>query len=126
MARKKLTVEYIIRSSPAILFDFLTNASSLSLWFCDSCDQNGDIFTFSWSGSKENAKQIEWIEEESVKYKWDGAKKDEFFGFRIYKSDISNDTILEVTDFAEEREIKDQIRLWDSQIEDLKYHIGAK
>jgi hypothetical protein len=32
---------------------------------------------------------------------------------------------LEVTDFAEDREIKDQIRLWDSQIDQLKHCLGA-
>ena len=39
--------------------------------------------------------------------------------------DISNDTVLEVTDFAEEKEIKDQIMLWDSQIDELKHQLGA-
>lgn len=125
MARKKFTVEYIIRSSPAILFEFVTNPSLLAQWFADGCDQNGDLYTFSWSGSKENAELVEWIEEEKASYHWQGARKNEFFSFKIYKSEISNDTILEVTDFAEDKEIKDQIRLWDSQIEDLKYHLGA-
>ena len=51
--------------------------------------------------------------------------KGEFFSFRIYKSEISFETVLEVTDFAEDREIKDQIRLWDSQIDQLKHCLGA-
>ncbi|MFI5205865.1 MAG: START-like domain-containing protein [Candidatus Paceibacterales bacterium] len=38
---------------------------------------------------------------------------------------MANDTILEVTDFAEAKEIKDQTFLWDKQVEDLKHALGA-
>jgi uncharacterized protein YndB with AHSA1/START domain len=125
MARKKFTIEYIVRSSPSILFEFVTEPSKLAQWFSDTCDGNDTTIVFGWSGSRELADIVEFIEDESVKYHWKDNKKDEFFSFRIYKSEISFETVLEVTDFAEEKEIKDQIRLWDSQIDELKHHIGA-
>jgi hypothetical protein len=43
----------------------------------------------------------------------------------VYKSEISNETILEITDFAEAKEIPDLTTLWDKQVEDLKHAIGA-
>lgn len=125
MARKKFTLEYIIRSSPAILFEFLDQPSNLAQWFSDYCDSQGDIFIFGWNGAYQRARQLESIEEEFVKYHWEDSPKDEFFSFRVYKSEISNETILEVTDFAEQKEIKEQSFLWDKQIEDLKHAIGA-
>ncbi|MFN8309041.1 MAG: START-like domain-containing protein [Chitinophagales bacterium] len=125
MARKKYSLEYIIRSSPAILFEFVTNPSNLAQWFSDTCDANDNFIAFGWGGSNEQAEILEYIQEEFVKYRWIDGKKDEFFSFRIYKSEIANDTILEITDFAEEKEIKDQMRLWDSQIEELKHQLGA-
>ena len=105
MARKKFTAEYIVRSSPSILFEFLTQTSSLAQWFSDYCDSQGDIFIFGWGGSFQRARQSEVIEDEFVKYHWEGGNKDEFFSFRVYKSEISNDTVLEITDFAEAKEI---------------------
>lgn len=125
MARKKFTLEYIIRSSPAILFEFLDQPSNLAQWFSDYCDSQGDIFIFGWNGAYQRARQMESIEEEFVKYHWEDSPKDEYFSFRVYKSEISNETILEVTDFAEQKEIKEQSFLWDKQIEDLKHAIGA-
>jgi uncharacterized protein YndB with AHSA1/START domain len=125
MARKKFTTEYIIRSSPAILFEFLTQTSSLAQWFSDYCDSQGDIFIFGWGGSFQRARQTDVIENEFVKYHWEGGNKDEFFSFRVYKSEVANDTVLEITDFAESKEIKEQTFLWDKQIEDLKHAIGA-
>ncbi|MEY2829318.1 MAG: START-like superfamily domain, partial [Bacteroidota bacterium] len=44
---------------------------------------------------------------------------------RIKISDISRDTILIVTDFAEPNEIKDVTLLWDSTVKILKQHIGG-
>ncbi|MCS6818635.1 MAG: START-like domain-containing protein [Chitinophagales bacterium] len=125
MARKKFTLEYIIRSSPAILFEFVTEPSALAQWFADYCDAQDNNYIFGWSGQYERAKLLEIEDEEFVKYKWLKSPDNEYFSFRVYKSEISFETVLEITDFAEEKEMKDAISLWDKQIEDLKHAIGA-
>lgn len=126
MARKKFTLEYIIRSSPAILFEFLTQPTNLSQWFSEYCDSQEDIFIFGWGGSDfQRARQVDVIEEQFVKYHWEHGNKDEYFSFKVYKSEIANDTILEITDFADAKDIKDQSVLWDKQVEDLKHALGA-
>jgi uncharacterized protein YndB with AHSA1/START domain len=125
MARKKYTLEYIIRSSPAILFEFVTEPSALAQWFADYCDAQDDNYIFGWGGQYEKAELLEMEDEEYVKYRWLKSPKDEYFSFRVYKSEISFETVLEVTDFAEQKDIKDATNLWDKQIEDLKHAIGA-
>ncbi len=126
MARKKFTLEYIIRSSPSILFEFLVQPSNLAQWFSDYCDSQGDIFIFGWGGSFQRARQADVVEDQSVKYHWEHSpNKEEYFSFRVYKSEIANDTVLEITDFADNKEIKEQSALWDKQVEDLKHAIGA-
>ena len=126
MARKQFTLEYIIRSSQAILFDFVSNPTNLAQWFSDTCDANENFIAFGWGGSIEKAEIVEYIQEDFVKYRWlDSKFKDEFFSFRIYKSEIANDTIFEITDFADAKEVKDQTMLWDSQVDELKHQLGA-
>ena len=125
MARKKFTLEYIIRSSPSILFEFVTQPDSLAQWFADVCDAQDDIYIFGWGGDYQRARQVELVDEESVKYHWEHGKKDEYFSFRVYKSEISNDTILEITDFAEGKAIKEQSILGEKLVEELKHAIGA-
>ncbi len=125
MAQKKFTLEYIIRSSPSILFEFVDQPSNMAQWFSDYCDSQGDIFIFGWNGSFQRARQLESVEDEWVKYHWEDSPKDQYFSFRVYKSEISNETILEVTDFADAKDIKEQTFLWDKQIDDLKRAIGA-
>lgn len=118
-------LEYTIKSSPAILFEFVTTPSGLVQWFADKVDINGDIITFFWNGSPDDADILEWVEEERVKYRWHWSGDDEFFQFRIYKNDITLDTILEVVDFAEPKEVPDAKRLWETQIKRLIKSIGG-
>jgi uncharacterized protein YndB with AHSA1/START domain len=126
MARTKYTCEFMVRSSPAILYNFLTSASSLAQWFCDTCDVNGDVYTFGWDGFEENAILEDTDEDRYVKYSWEDSEyPDEFFEFEIYKSEISNDTVLTITDFADADDVEDQKLLWESQIETLSKRIGA-
>ena len=126
MARTKYTCEFMVRSSPAILYNFLTSASSLAQWFCDTCDVNGDVYTFGWDGFEENAILEDTDEDRYVKYSWEDSEyPDEFFEFEIYKSEISNDTVLTITDFADADDVEDQRLLWESQIETLSKRIGA-
>ena len=53
------------------------------------------------------------------------APQEEFFEFSIEKSEITNQTILVVKDFAEKKELKDQSMLWDYQVKDLFHRIGS-
>jgi len=125
MEKVKFTYEIVVRSSPGILYSFLTSASSLAQWFCDTCDINEDEYIFGWEGSEEVATRLEFIEDKYVKYQWEGSEEEEYFDFTISKSEISNVTILTITDFADEDDVEDQILLWESQIKALSSVIGA-
>jgi uncharacterized protein YndB with AHSA1/START domain len=124
-ASKSYKLEYIIKSSPTILFNFLTTPAGLSQWFADSVDINGPTYTFVWNGSEEHADLIEEVENELVRFKWDYHEDHEYFEFLIEKSEVTGDTILYVTDFADDFDMDDQKTLWDSQIANLIRRIGG-
>jgi len=119
------TLEYPIRCSPAILYEFLSSPVGLQEWFADKVDQRDTTYYFSWNGSTDEAELVEAVENEYVVYRWDYYTDDEFFEFRIEQSPITNETILKITDFADKVDLKDQERLWNSQVADLKHRIGA-
>jgi len=125
MEKMKFTCEFVVRSSPGILYAFLTSASSLAQWFSDTCDINGEIYTFGWDGAEESAERLDSVEDKYVKYRWEDSEGDEYFDFTISKAEISNDTLLTINDFAQEDEIEDQTMLWESQIKALSASIGA-
>jgi len=109
MARVKVDMEFIFRASPAILYSFLTRPTTLVRWFCDEVDIQDDVFTFSWEGSEEVAEMVDDIEEERVRFKWEDADDDdEYLEFRMYKSKITNETVMELTDFCDDDEVQEQ------------------
>lgn len=127
VSKKKMmyTLEYPIRCSPTILYEFLSTPVGLQEWFADKVDQRDTHFFFSWNGSVDTAELLEQFENSYVRYRWDYMDEDEFFEFRVEQSPVTNETILRITDFAEKTDLKDQERLWSSQVNDLKHRIGS-
>lgn len=127
MSKKQLfTLEFPVRCSPTILFEFLSTASGLQEWFADRVDEWENTFSFSWGGGKpEKADLIDLEEDKFVRFRWSHQEKNEYFEFRIEKTEISNQTILVVSDFAEKNEIKDQSQLWEYQVKDLFHRLGS-
>lgn len=125
MGRKKVDLEFIFRASPAIIYTFITTPECLVRWYCDDVDILSDKYTFFWNGSAEIAYMLDDIEEERVRYHWKNAPKDEFLEFRMYRSDITNETILEITDFCDEDEVQEIKDLWSSLMVDLKKECGG-
>ena len=126
MSKKQLfTLEYPVRCSPSILYEFLSTPAGLQEWFADKVDERDSVFSFSWDGSVDKAEVLESVDDKSIRFHWLNTLKDEFFEFSIEKSEVTNQTILLVKDFAEKKEIKDQSQLWNSQLKDLFYRIGS-
>jgi len=126
MSKKVLyTLEFPVKCSPGILFEFLSSPSGLQEWFADKVDERDGIYSFNWEGSEDKAELMESEENKFIRYRWVQSPKDEYFEFRIEKTEISNQTILLIKDFADKKEIKDQSRLWEYQIKDLFHRIGS-
>jgi uncharacterized protein YndB with AHSA1/START domain len=125
MSKKQLfSLEYPVRCSPTILYEFLSTSSGLQEWFADKVDDQDGVFSFSWNGSEETAEVMAQEEERFIRFHWSHAPADEYFEFSIEKSEVTNQTILVIKDFAEKRDIKDQSMLWDHQVKDLFHRLG--
>ncbi|MEO6330243.1 MAG: START-like domain-containing protein [Ginsengibacter sp.] len=125
MSKKiKYTLEYPVRCSPGILYEFLATPSGLQEWFADKVDESEGIFSFSWNGTTEEAEVMESEENKFIRFHWLNSPSGEYFEFLIEKSEVTNLTILVVNDFAEKKEIKDQSQLWETQVKDLFYRLG--
>ena len=125
MSKKQLfSLEYPVRCSPTILYEFLSTSSGLQEWFADKVDDQDGVFSFSWNGSEETAEVVAQEEERFIRFHWSHAPADEYFEFSIEKSEVTNQTILVIKDFAEKRDIKDQSMLWDHQVKDLFHRLG--
>jgi uncharacterized protein YndB with AHSA1/START domain len=126
MSKKVLyTLEYPVRCSPGILFEFLSSPSGLQEWFADHVDERDGVFTFGWNGTEETANMVEQEQDKFIRFQWSHAPKGEYFEFAIDRSEVTNQTILIIKDFAEKKDIKDQSQLWEYQVKDLFHRLGS-
>ncbi|MFZ1527397.1 MAG: START-like domain-containing protein [Ferruginibacter sp.] len=125
MSKKVLyTLEYPVRCSPAILYEFLSTPAGLQEWFAEEVDERDGVFSFGWNGTTDKAQLLEQEENKFIRFHWEHSAKGEYFEFSIEKSEVTNQTILIVKDFAEKKDIKDQSQLWEYQVKDLFHRIG--
>ena len=126
MSKKVLyTLEYPVRCSPSILYEFLISPAGLQEWFADKVDEKDSVYSFSWNGSVDKARLLEIEEDKFVRFRWDHQAKDEYFEWRIEKSEVTNQTILVISDFADKKDIKDQSQLWEYQVKELFHRLGS-
>ena len=59
----KFEIEYVIQSSPQLLYQYLVTPSGLSEWFADNVNSRGEKYIFIWDGSEEEAKLLRRAEE---------------------------------------------------------------
>ncbi len=125
--KQKYQLEFEIKSSPKILFNYLSTASGLEEWFAEKVNMRDGEFIFLWEGSEARAKLVSRKDNQSVKYKWvtDDKKDETFFQFEIMTDEITSDVALIITDFSTDEEKDENIMLWNSQVHSLMHHIGS-
>ncbi len=124
--KQKYTLEYEIRSSAKILYNFISEPNALSQWFADDVRIKDHIYTFAWNdGEQQNAKLLAIKENKLVRFKWLDDEPQTYFEMEVQKDELTNDVALIITDFAFNDAIKDKTLVWNIQIENLLSVIGA-
>ncbi len=124
--RKKIEIEFLLKTSPKILYNMISTPSGLSEWFADDVNIREDVLTFFWDGSEEKARIITKSKDNYTKYQWDYDEGESmYFEFRIKIDAITREVALLVTDFVDEDEEDSARSLWESQLEDLRRVLGA-
>ncbi|MGZ0016926.1 START-like domain-containing protein [Yeosuana sp. AK3] len=124
----KFEIEFPIQSSPQLLYQYISTPSGLSEWFSDNVNSRGELFTFIWDDSEEQAKLLSKKSGERVKFKWLADEEEElstYFELRIQVDEITKDVSLMVVDFAFEDEVDEAKMLWENQISSLKQVLGS-
>ncbi len=123
--KKKFNIEYEIKSSPRILYGFLSEANGLTQWFADNVTVRDQVYTFTWDDEQQKAKLIAVRENKLVRFKWVDDDPQYFFEMEILQDELTNDVALSITDFAVEDTIVERKQIWDNQVEYLISVLGA-
>ena len=123
--KKKIELEYIIRTSPKVLYTRLSTADGLAQWFADDVNINHGIFTFVWEGAGQDAKKVREKAGKFIRFHWVDDDDDCYFEFRLEIDDLTSEVALIITDFVAEDEIEESEQLWDSQVSSLMQLLGS-
>jgi len=123
--KKKINIEYEIKSSPRILYGFLSEANGLTQWFADDVNVKDQIYTFTWDGEEQQAKLVYVKENKLVRFQWTDEAPEYYFEMEILQDELTNDVALSVTDFATEDLLNERKLIWNNQVESLISVLGA-
>jgi uncharacterized protein YndB with AHSA1/START domain len=124
--KKQYQLEFLIKSSPKILYNCIATPSGMSEWFADDVNIKDEKLFFLWDGSTEEAFLLGRKPLEFIKFRWGtDDSEDTFVELRITTDPITKDVALIVTDFADEDEIEEAKQLWDAQVNNLMHILGC-
>ena len=123
--KKKINIEYEIKSSPRILYGFLSEPNGLTQWFADDVSVKDQIYTFTWDGEQQKAKLLQLKENKLVRFRWMDDDPQYYFEMEILQDELTNDVALSITDFATEETANERKLIWDNQVEYLISVLGA-
>ena len=105
MERKKIHLEYLLNAtSKSILWAAISTPTGLEGWFAEIIAVRAYSFI-----------RFRWLDDENER---------EYFELKMTNNELTNDFVLEITDFADIDEVGDSRELWESQVDTLRRTCG--
>jgi len=126
--KNQFEIEFVIKSSPQLLYQYLFTPSGLSEWFADNVNSRSEKYEFFWDDSSEEAMLIKNKQNDFVRYQWLTDEDDYdkyYFEMCIQVDEITKDVSLIISDFADEDELEESKMFWENQISNLKQVLGS-
>lgn len=127
MKSEKYVIQFLIKSIPEhLLWTYISSAEGLGQWFAGKVRISDNKYYFEWEGSEQRtATRIASDNESYITFHWDDAPEEETWTLSISVLDLTDDTMLTVTDWSAPEDVEDDKELWASQVEELKRILGC-
>ena len=130
MEKYKFVTEFELRSSPKVLFPYISTPSGLEQWFAEKVKVLPDHrFDFQWDGDSHIAKQTGLRINKAVKFEFENTSEDELDNnhveLKLEVSDLTQTTFLRVIDYSSNRDQDELDSLWHGFIDNLKEIVGS-
>lgn len=116
-----------MKSTPVtMLWNYISTENGLKQWFADDVQIIDRQYIFKWKGYSQEAHMVGMRKGLAIKLQWTDAPVKTYFEMRILTSEMTENTVLQVIDFAPNDEIEESQDLWRSQIDTLRRVTGCK
>ena len=123
MNKNKFKFDYPLRSGSAnIVWSIISSPSGLETWFADKVNQKDKVWTFQWGKTETRQAELLLIRNGNfIRFHWmDDETPKSYFELKLLYNELTEELMLEISDWGypdEEEDIKD---LWDNGVEKLK------
>ncbi len=132
MSKKVLyTLEYPVRCSPSILYEFLSTPAGLQEWFADNVKISPEkVYTFVWDHEEHKAVMAAHRINHFVKFEYlpetpEDKKSPSYFELRLEQDELTQATYIKISDYSDFDDLDELKDLWDGLIENLKTVVGG-
>ena len=128
---RKIELEYELKTrSGSAVWTLISTPIGMMKWLADEVTLEGETATFVWGDplrehDTHTATVIEMAKNSHIRLHWDSSDSDAYWEIRMFHSEIAGNYHLAVTDFTEDDEPEDLVRIWDQNIERLHRITGV-
>ena len=108
-----------------MLWSYIATDNGLKEWFADDAKQSGREMVLEWNGVEQTVVIVSVRTDKYIRYHWKEDADKNYFELKISVSELTDNTILTVTDFATDEELEESKNLWNYQIETLQRLLGC-
>lgn len=130
MEKHKFTTEFEVRSSPKVLFPYISTASGLQQWFAEKVTAMPDNrFNFQWDGESHIARQTAHRLNKAVRFEFEDheetAEDINYVEMKLEVSELTQSTYLRIVDYSETMDVEELSSLWGGLMDSLKEIVGS-
>lgn len=128
---RKIELEYELKTrSGSAVWTLISTPIGMMKWLADEVTLEGKTATFVWGDplrehDTHTATVIEMVKNSHIRLHWDSSDSDAYWEIRMFHSEIAGNYHLAVTDFTEDDEPEDLVRIWDQNIDRLHRITGV-
>lgn len=131
MNKQRFNTEYELQSNvESIIWTLISTPSGLQKWIADRVEGHDLSMTFTWGDpdrehETRSATITQMVRNTLIRLRWDDEVNPEaFWEIRMAKSDLTNDYVLEITDYALPEDLDDLKDIWQQNFEELHRNTG--
>ena len=130
MEKYKFVTEFELRSSPKVLFPYISTPSGLEQWYAEKVTVLPDHrYDFQWDGDSHIAKQTSLRIDKAVRFEFENTSEDELDNdhveLKLEVSELTQTTFLRVVDYSGNKDEAELDSLWDGFIDNLREIVGS-
>ena len=131
MTKQQIIIERELRAnSESIIWELISTADGLARWVADDVQLSGKNLIFTWGQlwSHHEIRQAVITEKKKNKYirfRWiDEIDENAYIELRISKTDLTDDCILSIIDYALPEDVEQLSELWEDDLDRLHRSTG--